>query len=221
MRFLSFYSLLLAALVLYGCKADNEGLTPDTGLAYFPFSPGITYLYHVDSIIYDRFNQTVDSNQALVRVRYVETFTDSTGKTALRIETDNPKLGFNQPGNRIITSMRIDNNRVVDFTDTGRLVRMVFPVRKGREWNPNMYNNRSEQVAKFDSVGVPFWVDSTLYPETVKVRHLEIKTFLTEISQIEVYAKNIGLVYAENTFIERFDGRVSGKTIVTKLIEKK
>lgn len=221
MRFIPIYYIVLTLSLWLGCKADNEVIIPDTGTEYFPFQPGTNYLYQVDSVIYDRFNQTVDSVESKIRVRYTEVFKDSTGKDALRVERDNPMIGFNQPGNRIITSMRLDNNRIVDFSDTGRVVRMVFPVRRNKEWNPNMFNERPPQVARYDSVGVPFMLDSILYPETVKIKYLEIKTFLTEISQFEVYAKNTGLIYSENTFIERFDGKVSGRKVITKLIEKK
>jgi len=218
MKFIKFLPLCLIAC-LFSCENKVKDISETMGTEYFPLNPGRYYVYQVDSIIYDDFNQSVDTFQSRLRINYVNEFVDSTYGTALRVEYYNPDKGYHEPGNRWVSVLKLDQNRVVNYSDTLRTIKMVFPVRNGKEWNTNMFNTLQPRNYRFESLGEPMNVLGTRFNETVTVKQFELVTLITEINSFEVYAKNVGMIYSENTFIQRFDGKVSGKKIITKLEE--
>ncbi|MCO6495942.1 MAG: hypothetical protein J5I91_09725 [Bacteroidetes bacterium] len=213
--------ILLSTLVciFLSCKNKKEDIVGILGQEYFPLNPGKEYIYQVDSIIFDDFNQSVDTFTSRLRIRYVSQFFDSSNTPAIRVEYDNPDKGFNEPNNRWASVIKFSENAIINYSDTFRTIKMVFPVKEGKSWNTNLYNNQNPKFYKFKNVDKPLDLNNFKFSQTVMVQQNELKTLLTEISAFEIYAKNIGMIYSENVFIQRFDGKVSGKKIITSIKE--
>lgn len=205
------------AISLLSCENKKEDPKAILGLEYFPMNVGRQYIYQIDSIIFDDFNQSVDTFSSQLRIIYANEFKDSTYTPSIRVEYDNPDKGFNEPNNRWTSVIKMTNNAVINYSDTFRTIKMVFPVKEGSKWNCNLYNNLNEQLYKYKNVGKPYAAANFTFSKTATVVQNELKTLLTEINAFEVYAKDVGLIYAENTYIQRFDGKVSGRKIITTL----
>ena len=218
MKFFKIIPICFLVLLL-SCDKKIKDISETMGTEYFPLNPGKYYVYQVDSIIYDEFNQSVDTFKSRLKTNYLNEFIDSSYGTVLKVEHFNPDRGYNEPGNRWVSVINLDQNRVVNYSDTIRTIKMVFPVRNGKEWNANMFNTMQPRNYRFEKLGEPMNVLGTRFNETVTVKQFELVTLITEINSFEVYAKNVGMIYSENTFIQRFDGKVSGKKIITKLEE--
>ncbi len=211
--------LCLVATMLLSCENKKEDMSNILGTEYFPLNSGREYIYQVDSIIFDEFNQSVDTITSRLRIRYINTFIDSSKTSSLRVEYDNPDKGYNDPKNRWVSVIKLTQNSIVNYSDTFRTIKMSFPVRNGKKWDANTFNNLPAQIYSYKNVGIPFEILNFKFSETATIQQYELYTPLTEINSYEVYAKNVGMIYSVNTYIQRFDGKVSGKKIITTLRE--
>ena len=78
-------SLAFGALLLGACNKDQIA-PPDLGYDYVPLEVGAWYEYKVDSVVFDEFNNRVDSFELELRDEIVEVFDDLDGRDAYRIE---------------------------------------------------------------------------------------------------------------------------------------
>jgi hypothetical protein len=206
--------------MLHSCQKDP--VSPDSldlGLDYFPLKSGSSLVYEVDSILYDGFNQTVDTIKSIFTLEYHGEFVDSTGENAFRIERFNPNLPQVNQNNRIAYYVKKDHQLFSDFIDNKKTVKLSFPVRNGRFWDANSFNTDNFKRCTYQLVGEKFKGKFFEFDQTATVSIYDIQTFISEIKQVEVYAKNIGLVFSEDTFIERNSGRTNGYKIIIHLKE--
>lgn len=215
-----FYTLLALLLSHWACKDPaTEEVDTSLGKHYFPLKEGATYLYEVDSIVYNRFNQSVDTFQSQLRIRYLFFFEDSTGNPMLKVETDNPNIPFHTPGNRNVTALQLRNNQIVNYTDSGKVVKMTFPLRNSNQWNAHIYNTREPNWVEIQKHNQPFSVLGTEYPQTTTAVWNDFQTPVVDFTHHEVYAHQVGMIYSENNYVLRLDGVVSGIKVILKLKE--
>jgi hypothetical protein len=77
-----------------------------------------------------------------------------------------------------------------------RYVKLVFPLEKNKKWNGNLYNALGAEQYTFSYTDNPLTLGSTNYPLTSKVLQQNEVNAIEEIVRYEIYAGNIGLVYA-------------------------
>ncbi|MGD1844835.1 MAG: hypothetical protein ACFB10_05520 [Salibacteraceae bacterium] len=134
----------IGALLVFGaiaCK-DKSGEPEDLGYDYFPVETGHWVEYKVDSIVYDPFNQSIDTFQFFLREEIAGEFQDLEGRSTLRIERfkrENDTLAWRLidvwTANRTSTTAeRVEENE--------RIVKLSFPVRLNQQWNGNAFNLR-------------------------------------------------------------------------------
>ncbi len=214
------YLFIGSILLWWGCKSTTDDIDSESlGWHFFPVSIGSQRVYEVDSIIYDEFTNSVDTFRSKVRMRITGIFTDSAGQQVHRVEYDNPDLPFDQPGNRRIAAIRKNKDHVIDYTDSGRVVRLVFPMFNGREWNANMFNNLEASRARIADIDKPFQASDTLWPQTVTVQYFQFINPVTQFEFKEVFARNMGMVFSENVYILRLGGKTSGSRVIMRLID--
>lgn len=214
------YTILIFSMLLFlfACKTEKEDLNEEFGSNYYPLKVGSSLVYELDTIDFDEFNQSVDTLKSKIRIRILATFLDSANEVVHRVEYDNPDKPFAMPGNRRVGAIKSKNNKIVEYTDTGRIIKVVFPVRNSMTWDVNLYNTFSPLQAKYEDKGIPYTVNGVTYDHTVRVQLFELINPVTEIVFREIYAPDIGLIYSENTYILRIGGKTSGRKIIHKLI---
>jgi hypothetical protein len=213
------YLLLLGLIYLNSCKENTkEELDATMGYDFFPVETGKCRTYELDTINYNDFNQSIDTFCARIRVCYAGQLLDSTNTPYHIYQVDNPNADWHDSGNRRVGVIQLRNNKMVEYSDTAHLVKMVFPVRERRKWNTNMYNNREPLVGTIINFGKSFDVLNQTFNNTITVQYNDFNSPIAQFTFFEVYAKDVGLIYAENINIIRIDGKVSGRKIIHKLI---
>jgi hypothetical protein len=190
---------IVMSSLLTACADSKSGDDAvDLGYNYFPTQTGATWVYHVDSLVYDDNSgqTTIDTFSFQYKEQITGTYTDVTGETAqqvsrfFRYSDTLPWTGLNQ-----WTQMRTALN-AQKVEENTRFVKLVFPLERNKKWNGNIYNALGSEQCVLNYVDQPATIGSISYPLTAKVTRKNEVNAIEEIIRYEIYARNIGVVYA-------------------------
>ncbi|MDO7847469.1 hypothetical protein Q5H92_13950 [Hymenobacter sp. M29] len=225
-RVLAVAALALSAGVS-GCKNDSMAV-PDTGTGYYPIAVGNSWTYAVAD---STWSQALASGTALgtpsvvtvsnyqFKETITEVFTDASGQTAYRLVRS--KMG------PTTTSFRDDSvfvltanaNFVALNRNNAKTAELIFPVRQGRSWNLNAFNNSSNdtitaETRQYSRVGQSFTtgggtsgLPAKAYETTVTVNNTGTATENSALKRVgyqQVFAKGVGPVLRRRFFFANF-----------------
>jgi hypothetical protein len=195
-RFLFGTSLYLSCcLVLCAChKTDPELVKMD--YEYYDLTPGRYVEYEVTEIIHD-VDMAVphDTFQYDLKTVIGDTFLDNQGRIAREF------LRYKKlPGQTTWTLSDIWTTLIVDaraelVEENQRIIKLLFPPRSGKNWNPNSFNNDSEQDWYYASVHQPYQLNGYEFDSTLYVQQDDFFSMVDHRRKFEVYAKGIGLIH--------------------------
>lgn len=188
----------LVSLIWACSESDDNTTTIDLGYNYYPVAPGSTWIYQVDSLAYD--DNTGKTNIDTFSYEYkevIQSVVRSNGDGSYdewlvdRFYRYADTLDWNQANSwRIIKTPeklnKIEEN--ISFT------KLVFPLASRKEWNGNMANQRDKEMYTVKFFDMPFGN----YPQACKIEQLREENLIEEMVREEVYARQVGMVYAIN-----------------------
>jgi len=193
-------------LTIYSCQTSSEE-TVSKGVEYFPSKIGSIHYFQIDTVVYDLFKRKIDTFSSIVREEVVEKFTDASNDTIYRVELS--RYNDNTVKWEVFRSFerKITANYAFEQLDNVTELKMIFPIAsyktKGSSytWDVNMFNNYDPLSVKFTSVFTSFYNGINPYNNCVSVKMNKPQIGRVNITRVEVYAKDIGLVYRylENT----------------------
>jgi len=217
MRILLWFCLLTSGLLWISCKPDPAEIL-DRGEAYFPLEVGRQLVYQVDSIIFDDAGNSnrLDTFSGFIRETITDAYLDSEMDSVFvierafrRTEMDSWQAAQIWTASRTYsTAFRVEENQ--------RLVKMEFPLYRGRKWNPVRYVDPgivvpvgTEEIELF-----AYWSGEVLaLDESELINNFNLDRVLTciqadedtEIERrfvLEKYARDIGLVARMDTILD-------------------
>ncbi|PVY40768.1 hypothetical protein [Pontibacter virosus] len=199
--------LLLVVLSAFvaGCESKYKDPDPQAmGYDYYPLEIGQYRVYNVMDI---RFSSNIgDTIRFQLRERVDTSFHDQTGQLVYKVIRS---IRPNDRSEWLDDSVMIVNKTermVLTTKDNTKYVKMVFPVNGSKKWEMDAFNSRVvvDSIARlyvikqqyvYDSVGEPFVINGTEFPNTVTVKP-EVPFVAGRLDdRREVYSKNVGLVY--------------------------
>jgi hypothetical protein len=193
-------SVLLLFGLLYACKPKetDDGSSVDLGYGYYPVQVGSTWIYDVDSLVYDDNSgrTTIDTFEYQYREMITGTFTDVTGRTAHLVSRAyrNSDTDTWAPANTW-TLLKTEQS-VQKVQENTRLVKLVFPLNPSQKWDGNAYNSLGEEEYSLAFFGQPYHTPHAQYDKALQVMHQDEENAIEEIRRYEVYAQHTGMVYA-------------------------
>ena len=189
-------ALAVFALLLAGsCKKDSV-LAPEPFYRnYFPDSVGSYIIYDCDSIIYDDFTQTVDTNSFLIKEYFQSAFIDNSGREAIRMER------WKKPADSLgwflkdVWFLVKTDAQIEKVEEDVRIIKLVFPVRNGVEWNANALNTSDARTVTMEKAHEAFTTGVLSFDSTVTVVNTDPQNLVSEYRSTEVFAANVGMVY--------------------------
>jgi hypothetical protein len=202
MRIVSKILLFSFLIPLFSCEKDNS--SPQLNLDYFGLNKGAYIEYQVTEISHD-IDALIQHDTMYYQLKTLigDTFVDNQGRIANKFlrykrmnSTDNWQLTD-------VWTTIIDDNRGELVEENQRIIKLVFPPSKGKEWNPNAFNNMNVQEFYYAQIHKPYLnFDSTLF-----VEQDDFLSLVDRRKKHEVYAKGIGLIhkYFKDLKITGFD----------------
>lgn len=192
--------VLQSLLLLTGCQLPtmDSGTTDD---GYFPLKTGHYIIYAVEEQQFPLNAPSIFQTYQL-KERIGEPYTDVTGQTAYRLFRYR-RTTENQPWQAdSIWAVRVVNNEAIR-TENGRdFVRLVLPVADRLSWDSNRYNQLGRDDYTIRNAGQPYRVQGKTFDETVTVSNPLDSTLISVKKRIDVYARQVGLIYAEHVAIQ-------------------
>lgn len=210
------FVLLAATLALgiAGCK-DTVEVLPDAGLGYYPVAVGNYWIYAVADTTWstatNQGSQVTPSVPTVSAFQFREaitgSFTDAAGKMAYRLVRSKRLTASAAWVDDSVFTLSPSAQSVILNRNNLRTLELIFPVREGRLWNFNAYNNNSEDIVtaetrRYSHVGEPFSTTANgtakAYPATVTTTNegkaKEDDAYYVKTYQ-QVFAKGVGPVF--------------------------
>ncbi len=217
MKQFSFYiSIVLGIIIIMNsCKegAVLEDLNLEYGYDYFPLEVGKYKVYQVDSTIYDFDGSTpiVLKSTTFVKEELIEIAFDNEGDTIFIIERFTRKNQTDPWQIKDVWSTKVANNRAERFEENVRLIKMVFPLREGTDFDATLYIDDNFVItvagesieayknwsSEIQTVNVPEEIGGITFDNVCTVTHTDDENLIEKRYSQSKYAKGIGLVHKE------------------------
>ncbi len=199
-RFYTLLPVLFVGFILVQCQSPaTEPVT--SGYDYFPLETGRYIIYAVQENQYALHTAPIRRTYQLKEV-IGSAYTDVTGQTAYRLmryrrtSTSQPWLPDS------IWSARLVNNEAIRTENGQDFVNLLFPVSNKLSWNGNRHNALGQNSYEVRNVGQSFHVLAEQFSETVTVVAQDDSTLVGQDKRIDVYARQVGLIYKERTSLQ-------------------
>ena len=222
--------LATVALALAGSFAGCENKTepaPETGSDYFPVAVGNFRVYAVTDTTWSpvggvgaNFTPSVPTASTYqFKETIKEVFSDAAGQPAYRMVRAKllpPATTFRDDSVFVLsaTAQYVALNR-----NNTRTLELIFPVREGRSWNFNAFNNNfndtiTAETRRYSQVGQPYitaaiaGAPAQTYPNTVTTTNTGAATENSLIKRLgyqQVFAKGVGPVFRRRFYFVNYN----------------
>jgi hypothetical protein len=195
--------LSVMAVIVFAC--DTEKVVPEKsgwGLDYFPLEGNSYRIYDVCIIDYSILGE-IDSVSYLLKEVVSDSFLNLNNEYAFvlsRYKKDTPESDWKLDS---VWTATKNEEKVVVTENNVPFVKLVFPVQENKQWDGNRMNILEEEKYKMGKIGSGFHLSSINYPATVTVTQMDNPdTILVRDKRLEIYGKNIGLIFKEKIQIK-------------------
>jgi hypothetical protein len=182
---------------LVACTQQTEPDAVDLGYDYFPSQIGATWIYQVDSLVYDDNSgfTTIDTFIYQYKEQITGTYINGSGKTEQLVNRYVKKVDtLNWEQLNTYTLLKTDLNAQKTIENI-RFVKLVFPLTLNKKWDGNAYNSLGNEEYVVSAFNTSQTIGSSIYDNTLTVIQKNENNAVEEIKRAEIYARNIGLVY--------------------------
>ncbi|MBO0931279.1 hypothetical protein [Fibrella aquatilis] len=185
----------LVLVLLFSCQ-QNDVTVADPGTDYAPLEAGRFIIYDVTE---QRYSLTAPPATSTYQLKETvgSPYADVTGQPAFRLQR---YRRANAQASWQVDSLYTARNsaQAAIRTENGAdFVKLVFPLAERTEWNGNAYNQFQKDVYSLRQVRKPYTVGAQTFAETATVVQHSDSNLVTQDKRVEVYAKQIGMVYRE------------------------
>lgn len=194
-------------MILHSCEEDSA--SRDVGYGFFPLEEGLTWVYQVDSIIYDDFSGTEDTIRAYRKEKIIgiRDTVEESPRYLVNVYEGRDSLNLTYMKTTYVYKT---DYRVVREADNKPIMQLVFPIKNRVYWNANQLNNEPEDRYRYwrDGKSEPILKDT--YWRTIFVEQANDTTIIDEDIRWEFYADSIGLVEKRHRSLEKQFGKRDG-----------
>ena len=195
-------SLALMVVLLSGsCRSvSTEPVSP--GYDYFPLETGHYIIYDITEQHYSLAATVPVQRTYQVKEVVGAAYADVTGQQAhrlVRYRRSGESQSW-QPDS--VWSARLMDSEGIRTENGVDVVKLRFPVSNGLRWNGNQHNAAGADEYELRNSGQPYHVLDKQFIETVTVVAQQDSTLVSQDKRIEVYAKQVGLIYKERVQLQ-------------------
>jgi hypothetical protein len=204
--------LFIGLIFIASCK--KKVVTYDSKISYYPLQVGAWIIYDVDSTYYNSFTLTSSLHHFQLKEIIASKFIDASNEEAFimeRYERDSITQNFKFV-NKWTT--KLSKTKAEKVEENQRFIKLVFPPENNSTWKGNAYlqvdpndvNSKflTDWDYKYTNLDEKKTYGALSFDSTLTVlQHDDYIVRLQKTYYKEVYAKNVGLVYYQHTFLEQ------------------
>lgn len=206
---------LLCVLVLGACNKQTIQPQPNNlGFDFQPLEKGHYVIYDVDSIIFDDFNQRIDTFSLEMKDEIGDSIIDDEGRTSYLVKRSTRYKSTDPWVTNHIFYITQDLFKLEWKENNLRFIKMVYPTKLNKKWSGNKFINASSDLSwlnewdyKYTDVSTSFNTGRKNYPNAHIIDQADFIDGKPDISSAysaktysrEVFAQNVGMVYREIT----------------------
>jgi len=210
---MKFRFLLILALIssFMACENTLEDYQPSFGgKSFFPLEVGHSWIYQLDSIVYDNNGTRIDTISSQIREQITEKFTDQSGNEAYRISRARLKGTFWKVTD--IWSASTDERLAYRTEENLRFAKLSFPIIDGNSWDGNAFLDEEVIVKiagepirvyqnwgdyRYEDVNAVETIGDVSYDKVCTVSQVDLEDKITKRYSLEKYVDGFGLVYKQ------------------------
>ncbi len=198
----SFSVLVILLMLLQGCAEDPLQPSPiEAGAGYFPVGTNHTWVYEVEEVNINLAG--FDTMRYQLRETLIDSFVNQSDEITYRLQREKDfgdGAGFRF--DEIWTVAKTNQHVVVNESNLG-LLKLVFPVIDGQEWDGNSFNGEREALFSMNYIAADTTINDQIFTDVLRVTLADIPQNLTGIDErYEYYAPNVGLVAKDYTTLK-------------------
>lgn len=215
------FAVAALGLSLAGCK-DTVDVAPDPGTDYYPVAVGNFWVYAVADTTWSLASQSTPSVRTATAFQFketiTETMTDAAGQKAYRLVRARRLTPADAWRNDSVFILTANQQFVALNRNNVRTLELIFPVKEGRSWNFNAFNNNSNdtitaETRQYSRIGQPFTTAAVAgnpavsYPATVTTNNTgtaAANNLIQILNYQQVFAKKVGPVSRSRRYLQPF-----------------
>lgn len=209
------YTYLLGILFLLSACGKNEieDLNLDYGYNYFPLEIGKTWIYQVDSIVFDPaiLGTAIDTMRTFFREEIVDTLLDQTSQTWYRVERSERTADTLPWQIKSVFRIAATKEQAFRTEDNLQFIKLTFPIQEGKNWNGNVFFDETKivQVAgesiemfkgwsyQIETVDQSLALGNLSFEKVATITQANSENLIEYRFSQEQYAREVGLIYRE------------------------
>lgn len=198
------YIVFTLVAIITACNNDidqPEFEAPD--YLYFPLYKGLEWIdsivqIHIDAPIGLNDTSRIVTKTIVDSVEAIAEFDTNFYCTTYKYDTASQSWDFQ---NRFWFNRT--RTKLIEHNDNISMLRLVYPLNIGTEWNPYVYTVNSDTALRntVTSIDQPATLNSHSYDSTMTVLHQDDSTLIYVYRQKSIYVRNLGKVRYEQTSI--------------------
>ena len=195
---------LAAALSFVACEKENivpADVEFSADKDFFPLKTDKSLIYKVTEINIDKPSDYYDTTVYYLRERTDIPFIDNEGDTAYRIERyKSPTQNYNWKISDVWEA-KLTTYTAEKVEENQRFIKIKFPLAIGKNWNGNLKNELAEKNSTITSLSARYESGIIKLDSCLSITRDSSVSQISKVYDVEIYARNIGLVYKEITDI--------------------
>src|SRR5690606_24821133 len=132
-----------------------------------------------------------------IKEKIADNYVDNTGRNSIRLERYIKKFNASKPYDSTAWTMKevyminASEKNIQIQEKNVRFVKLIFPVEENASWDGNSANTLGEEIYTYENIE----------KNTLKVNQKEFRTLISYENKFEKYAKGIGLIEKQNTYL--------------------
>ncbi len=213
------FFLISSLLFLFSCKKEKSQDAVDLGYTYLPNEIGRYVIYQVDSISYNDFFNPVKIDTAHFQLKEIieSHFTDNEGRESERLERYVRKNDSLPWVLRDVWYQTRSKTKAEKIEENVRFVKLIFPIEANQKWNGNAFNPIGNYEYEYKLVDTRKIVNKLIFDSTLTVNQLLDSNLIGKKYQVEIYAKNVGMIYKRFVDVQDKSSSIEPKPLAERI----
>lgn len=164
------------------------------GEEYFPLGKGAYTVYKVTETKYSIVSGN-ETREYFLKEVVADSASDDFNNLVYRIERfskDNEEDPWDLDS---VWTARKSGNQFIKVENNIEFVKLVIPVKEGKEWNGNAFNSREKETYRMEMVHQPLLLNDIQFDSTLTQIQKMDSNVVAQDFRTEIYAKGVGLIY--------------------------